>query len=255
MTQAQGNGSRDQQGTQGTQQSRANPPGGESSTQMARRNQGQESTTRLARRSRGLSSSLALSPVFSSSPFNMVRRVFDDMERMMESMFADFDETLPETTMSYTFIPRIDVTRRDDKIVVRADLPGLSPEDIEIHASEDGLVIEGERRDEVERQQGDVWQSERSYGRFYRLIPMPEGADLESAQARFDNGVLEVTVKAPEGRGGHRRIEIQTHNTPQGQGQHHGQSPQSPAQGSLHQGQNPPNAGERQESGRAQGRT
>jgi len=255
MTQAQGNGSRDQQGTQGTQQSRANPPGGESSPQLARRNQGQESTTRLARRSRGLSSSLALSPVFSSSPFNMVRRVFDDMERMMESMFSDFDEVLPEAAMSYTFVPRIDVTRRDDKIVVHADLPGLSPEDIEIHASEDGLVIEGERRDNVERRQGEVWESERSYGRFYRLIPMPEGADLESAQARFDNGVLEISVKAPEVRGGRRRIEIQTHNSPHAQGQHQGQSPQSTAQGSQHQGQTSATAGERQESGRAQGRT
>lgn len=195
---------------------------------------------RPPRRFRGLSSPGALSPFFSSSPFHMVRRVFDDMERMMESMFSDFDETLPETSMSFNFVPRVDVTRRGDQILVHADLPGISPEDLEIRASDDGLVIEGERRSDVERREGDIWQSERSYGRFCRVIPMPEGADLDSAQARFENGVLEVSVKAPEGRSRGRRIEIQTRN-PQGQG-------------SL-QAQNPQSAGERPESGRAQGRT
>jgi HSP20 family protein len=251
MAQAQGNGSRDQQGTQ---QPRGSSSGGESSTQLARRSQGQETTT-PARRSRGLSSSSALSPFFSSSPFHLVRRVFDDMERMMESMFSDFDEALPETAGSLAFVPRIDVTRRGDQIVVHADLPGLSPEDIEIHASEDGLVIEGERRHDAERRQGDAWRSERSYGRFYRLIPLPEGAELDSAQARFENGVLEISVKAPEGRGGRRRIEIQTHTSPQGQALPQEQDPQSASQEGPHHGQNQQSADERQGSGGAEKRT
>lgn len=239
MAQVQDPGNRGQQSTQ----QRANQPGGgQSSTQLARRNQNQEAMARPTQRSRALSSSSALRPFISSSPFGMARRVFDDMERMMESMFSDFDELVPETTaMSFNFVPRIDVTRRDDRIIVHADLPGLSPDDIEVHASPDGLVIEGERRYEAERTEGDVWQAERSYGRFYRMIPMPEGVDLDSAQARFDNGVLEVSVKAPEGLAGRRRIEIQARGAQQGQGQR--------------QQQNPQTAGERQGSGRVQDRT
>lgn len=241
MAQVQGNGNRGQQSTQ----QRANQPSGgpQSSTQMARRRQDQEVLAPPMRRWGALSPVSALSPVFSSSPFGMVRRVFDDMERMMESMFSDLDELVPETgVMSFNFAPRIDVTRRDDKIIVRADLPGISPEEIEVHAVEDGLVIEGERRHEAERTEGDVWQSERSYGRFYRMIPMPEGTDMDSAQARFENGVLEVSLKAPaEQAAGRRRIEIQTQSSQQAQGER--------------QGQTPPIAGEQKESGRAQERT
>jgi HSP20 family protein len=215
MAQAQDSGNRTQQSTQ----QRANQPsGGQPSTQ--------EAMTSPTRRSRALSSSLAGRPFLSSSPFGMARRVFDEMDRMMASMFPELDELVPETTaMSFNFVPRIDVTRRDDRIIVHAELPGISPDEIEVHASPEGLVIEGEHRHEAERTEGDVWQSERSYGRFYRMIPMPEGTDLDSAQARFENGVLEISLRAPEGLAGRRRIEIQPRSQQQGQGQRQDQNP------------------------------
>jgi HSP20 family protein len=174
----------------------------------------------------------ALSPMsaFSSiTPFSMVRRVFDDMERMIATMMTDFDDVGPEMQMIEEFIPHIDVTRRNGRLVVRADLPGLSPDQINVHVNDDGLVIEGERHVEDERREGDVWQSERSYGRFYRVIPLPEGADVEHIEARFENGVLEVAVNAPQVRGRGRQIPIQSSGSQQGQGQ--GQQPRSPKSG------------------------
>lgn len=247
MAQTQGNGNRNQSTQQGTSGQQGD--GGQQSTQMARRTggSGSESTAmaRPMRRSRMMSPFSALrmmSPFMASSPFGMVRRMFDDMERMMDSMFSDYDERAPERVeMVLDFMPQIDVSRRGDAIVVHADLPGLSAEDLEVHATDEGLVIQGERRREDERTEGDVWRSERVYGRFSRLIPLPEDADLDSAQARFDNGVLEIQVKAPEGRGRRRQIEIQGRG--QGQQQDHAQR-----QGSQSSSDQP-------QTGRAQGKS
>jgi HSP20 family protein len=91
--------------------------------------------------------------------------------------------------------------------MVRADLPGLKPDDVRIEVADGALTIEGERRSEMEaEEEGGVYRSERVYGRFSRTIPIPEGADVEHAQARFDEGVLEITVPLPHD--GRRRIEI-----------------------------------------------
>lgn len=82
-------------------------------------------------------------------------------------------------------------------------------------------MIEGERRDVREDETGDVWRSERFYGRFRRVVPLPEGTDVGSAVARYDNGVLEVTLQLPESSRG-RRIPIQgagQEGQRQGQGQ------------------------------------
>ena len=74
---------------------------------------------------------------------------------------------------------------------------------------EDGqLVISGERRQEHEERRGGVYRSERSYGTFYRSIPLPDGVNPEQAKAAFKNGVLEITMPAPE-RPRAKRIEIQ----------------------------------------------
>jgi HSP20 family protein len=211
MAQMQGNGNRTQ-GQPGAQPSQNRGP--DQTTGVARRGAEQGMQTRPMRRAINPFAALrSMSPLMASSPFGMVRRVFDDMERMMESMISDYDEPSSGMAISnvFDFVPRIDITRRGDQILVHADLPGMSPQDLRIHATEDGLVIEGERQLENERRniEGDIWQSERSYGRFYRVIPLPDGADVDNAQARFENGVLEVSIKVPEGQRRGRQIPIQ----------------------------------------------
>jgi HSP20 family protein len=84
----------------------------------------------------------------------------------------------------------------------------MSKQDVRCDIEGDQLVIEGERKREVQEERGGRYRSERAYGSFRRAIPLPEGADVQNAEARFDNGVLEVTIPLPqEARA--RRIDIQ----------------------------------------------
>ena len=105
--------------------------------------------------------------------------------------------------------PQIETFHRGDQFVVRADLPGLKKEDVNIELTDDSLTIEGERREEHEEDREGYYRSERSYGSFYRVVPLPEGAIAESAKAKFENGVLEVEIQAPPREVSRkRRIEI-----------------------------------------------
>jgi HSP20 family protein len=93
------------------------------------------------------------------------------------------------------------------------ELPGLSKEDVKVELTPDGLLIQGERKEEHEEQQEGVLRSERRYGRFSRIIPLPDGADAEQAKAQFTNGVLEVTVPVPEEKARRREIPIEDSDT------------------------------------------
>jgi len=111
--------------------------------------------------------------------------------------------------------PQIEVSQQNNELVVRADLPGMKREDISVDIRENELTISGERRQEQENNAGGYYQSERSYGSFYRVIPLPEGAMADQANATFKNGVLEVRMPAPPEqvtRG--RKLEIKEAETP-----------------------------------------
>jgi HSP20 family protein len=138
-------------------------------------------------------------------PFAFMAHLFDNLVRMWGG------EPSARARMFQGFVPLIEVSRHDDKLVVQCDLPGLSPADVQVESRDGALVISGERRSEHAEQDENTSRCERSYGAFQRIITLPEGADPSSAEARFDNGVLEVTMNAPaqpETRG--RKVEIQT---------------------------------------------
>jgi HSP20 family protein len=105
--------------------------------------------------------------------------------------------------------PQIDVFQRNNELVVKADLPGLKKDEVKIDVTDDAITIQGERRSEHEEEREGVYRSERSYGSFCRVVPLPEGAITDQAKATFNNGVLEITMPAPPEqvtRG--RRLEI-----------------------------------------------
>ena len=145
-----------------------------------------------------------------ASPFQMLDRFADEIDRM----FADFGfgrgwSRSPMMPENVGWIPQIEVSHRDNMLQIRADLPGLNKDDIKVDVTDDAIVIQGERRHEEERERDGVYRSERSYGSFYRTIPLPEGAMADQAKAVFKDGVLEVTMPAPPDqvtRG--RRLEI-----------------------------------------------
>jgi HSP20 family protein len=105
--------------------------------------------------------------------------------------------------------PEIEMYQRNNELVVRADLPGMKKDDVKVDITESAITIQGERRQEEETERGGVYRTERSYGSFYRSVPLPDGAMTDQAKATFKDGVLEITMPAPPEqvtRG--RRLEI-----------------------------------------------
>ncbi len=91
--------------------------------------------------------------------------------------------------------PRIETSVRDGHFVVKADLPGLRSQDVEVYVEEDRLVIKGERKSDREVRRRDFHRRELFYGSFERSIPLPEGVKAEGVKAKYHGGVLEI--KAP----------------------------------------------------------
>ncbi|HEX4915357.1 MAG TPA: Hsp20/alpha crystallin family protein [Vicinamibacterales bacterium] len=140
------------------------------------------------------------------NPFQVFRRINDEMDRWFDRAInggyqSQQGDSMQSLQQQYNrpgmWSPRIEAFQRGDEFIVRAELPGLKKEDVRVNITEDSIVIEGERRDEFENTHGDVYHSERSYGSFYREIPLPEGAISDNANATFRNGVLEVKLQAP----------------------------------------------------------
>ena len=105
-------------------------------------------------------------------------------------------------------VPHIELEQRPGTLMVRADLPGLTPEDINVTVDHGALTISGERRQENREEREGFIRSELSYGAFFRTIPLPDGADENRVSAVFRNGVLEITVPVSDQQQG-RRVTVQ----------------------------------------------
>jgi HSP20 family protein len=105
------------------------------------------------------------------------------------------------------WMPAMDLVETDDNFVLRADLPGMSEEDIKIEFEDGTLTVSGERKAEHENKNEGYYRVERAVGAFSRSLTLPQGVDPESVTANFDRGVLEVRIPKPEQRKP-RRIEI-----------------------------------------------
>ena len=103
--------------------------------------------------------------------------------------------------------PEIDVVQTNDQLTIRADLPGMKREDVSVELSDNAVTIQGERKRETQEEREGYYRSERSYGSFCRVVPLPEGAITDQAKADFNDGVLEITMPAPPASKG-RRLEI-----------------------------------------------
>lgn len=145
-----------------------------------------------------------------SSPFGMLERFADEVDRMFEDfgLGRGFGRTSSATGL-VAWAPQVDVSHNNNELTICVDLPGMHKDDVKVDVTEDAVTIQGERRREHEEEKGGVFRSERSYGSFYRVIPLPDGAITDQAKATFRNGVLEIKLPAPPeqvSRG--RRLEI-----------------------------------------------
>lgn len=136
------------------------------------------------------------------SPFDMMRRYTEEMGRMFDQWGRGLGD------FRFGAWPAIEMLDRERELVLRAELPGMRREDVQLRLSGNRLMIEGERRDENE-QKGDRYHTtEWTYGRFSRQIALPEGVDADRMTARMQNGVLEVTIPYDH-RHGAREIPIE----------------------------------------------
>ena len=123
-------------------------------------------------------------------PFTEIARLQDEMSRQF----------LTPERRAAGFVPLVDINEDKDAIYVKAELPGVKPDQVQLQVENDLLTISGERKSE-QRQQGEGYvRVERATGSFSRSLVLPEGVDPDGIQARFDAGVLEVSIAKPEER-------------------------------------------------------
>jgi HSP20 family protein len=132
-------------------------------------------------------------------------------DRRLEAIQSDFDRvfdaffgTRPANGPGRQWAPAMDLVETDDHLVLKADLPGLDKDDVEIEVSDGVLTISGERKTEHEEREDGYHRVERAYGRFSRSLSLPDGIDAEQVKANFDKGVLEVRIPKPAERKPHR---------------------------------------------------
>lgn len=122
---------------------------------------------------------------------------FQELERAIRSWESRFPR-LFEGFEGEEIMPPVESYVKDGNLVVRADVPGLEPKDIEISILHDVLTIKGERKAEKEVKEKDYLRREVSYGAFERRVTLPVGAATDKIKATFKNGVLEVSVPVPK---------------------------------------------------------
>jgi HSP20 family protein len=141
--------------------------------------------------------------LFTLNPFELMRRMTDDLTGVLAGSSGTSGRGRD------IWAPAVEAFQDGNEFVVRAELPGMRPDDVVVEISEDAVMIHGERRQERQEQRGGAVVSEISYGEFHRAIPLPEGVIADSAKATFREGVLEIRMPAPPAevsRG--RRLEI-----------------------------------------------
>ncbi|HUR27369.1 MAG TPA: Hsp20/alpha crystallin family protein, partial [Planctomycetota bacterium] len=187
----------------------------ERGSQSSRGNQGssglQRSSSRETQSNRGTP---AMENVGRSQrPFTLMNQLSREMDRVFDDFWRDPFGRLPLRSVSNglgtsLWAPAVEMHEHEGELIVRADLPGMKKEDVEVEVIGNVLTIQGERRQECDETQDGWHHTECRYGSFFRSIPLPEGVDPEQVQADFDDGVLSIRMPAPQRQDRRRNIEI-----------------------------------------------
>ncbi|MBU1044029.1 MAG: Hsp20/alpha crystallin family protein [Candidatus Omnitrophica bacterium] len=132
-----------------------------------------------------------------SDPFRELENLQREMNRLFDFSFANnpFGET---TLLGSQWSPSIDIHESKDNLLVKADLPGLTKDEIEISVQDNNLIIKGEKKKENEVQEENYYKTERFYGSFYRTIQLPSEVDENKVNAQYKDGVLSLTLPKKE---------------------------------------------------------
>jgi HSP20 family protein len=116
-----------------------------------------------------------------------------EMDQVMQRFFGEAEGGAGRTDL-VAWAPRVDVEEDDNQFVVKADVPGVDPKDVEVSVVENALVLRGQKKEEREEKKKNYHRVERFEGQFYREIPLPRGIDADKIQAKSANGVVTVTI-------------------------------------------------------------
>lgn len=136
-------------------------------------------------------------------PVSRPLALFDDLVNEIDQLWhRPWMTNLPWTARrfekeGFNFMPRIDVFNQDNKLFVKADLPGMKREDIQVLLEEGDLVVKGERKEETKVEKENYYKAECTYGSFYRRVPLTFEVKPEDITAKLVDGVLEVTIPVP----------------------------------------------------------
>src|SRR5947209_5393967 len=133
-------------------------------------------------------------------PAREIATIQGEMNRLFNTSFEPSGQGNGQNGSPRRWIPAMDLVETDDDFVLRADLPGLSENDVNIELEDNVLTISGERKAEHEERKEGYYRVERASGQFTRSLTLPEGVDPDAVKASFDRGVLEVRVPKPEQR-------------------------------------------------------
>ena len=148
----------------------------------------------------------ALAPSQGGSAPAELNRLRREIDRLFEEPFSFL---APSTSFFEGWTPAVDVYEDNDKYVVKAELPGMKKEDIDVSLDGNTLTISGERKQEEEKKEGENYRSERFFGRFQRSITLPTAVQANKIEATYKDGVLNVTLpKAEEAKP--KQIQVKT---------------------------------------------
>ncbi len=145
----------------------------------------------------------------SSDPFTALRQ---EIDTMFNGALGDWTGTpFQRAGQATMFMPNIEVKDTGKEIRVIAELPGMEEKDIDVSLLDGSVQITGEKREEQVEEKGDIYHSERQYGRFERVIQLPAEVDTDKAKASFKNGVLKIALpKTKEAQSSRRVIPVES---------------------------------------------
>jgi HSP20 family protein len=132
-------------------------------------------------------------------PFRELSSLQTEMNRLFNAAFGDMPNG-GTVGSARRWMPAMDLLETDEDFVLRADLPGMSEDDVSIELEDNVLTLSGERKAEHEEKREGFYRVERASGAFSRSLTLPKGVDAEAVNASFDRGVLEVRIPKPEQR-------------------------------------------------------
>ena len=118
-----------------------------------------------------------------------------EIDRMFESFTRDPWGSLSELGVSRQWLPAIDIEENAQEVIVRAEVPGVDPNELEITVTGNRLTLSGEKKETTERKDKDIYQSETRYGSFTRMVELPSGVDTNDISAESSNGIVTITLK------------------------------------------------------------